>query len=248
MPQPLEQPLISDPSLETDPNNPSAPTPTNDDTKELILQLQRENYAREQAAAQRIRELEDKLLAGQQVQQQAPAEINNDEFWQKPAENLNQMISKQVAPLHDFIAEAKKAQDYTKLKSQYAHLDGFKVIEPLLDKYMTGADPTHANLQRAFQLAMGELAMTGKLNQPSQVPQNNQNQPANNNQPANVPKPQAHLRPSATPPVQPQDNKPTRRPLTEQERRVCREWGITEEEFWKNLEADMKVSNWKEKK
>lgn len=237
------------------------PIQTTNNSKEIFQQVLRDSQAREAAATQRIRDLEDRLNSAPPVNpnpNQNQQQVTDDQFWLSPAQNLNRMISSQVAPLLDFVEIQKKRDAYTQLKNSYRNYDGFNKIESYVDRFMTGKDPSHANMQEAIRQSVGQFVIDGRLNElqptnnaPVNAPVTNQQQPPVNNQNPTNPNLQAHLRPTNTNPQAHLENPnaaPKRRPLTENEKRLCREWGQTEAEFWKTMDADSKVANWKEPK
>lgn len=244
-----------------DPNAPNPPAPVDLSQQQSIEEIFRNAMsASEQArnnAEQRARQLEDELREARRPREVAtpPARITGEEFIQDPMAHLNAAVSAQIAPLLETSRRLQAQAEYNDIKNQYRkQFPAFSQIEGYVDDIMQGSQPTHANMQAAIERAVGRLAvanpqlyakMTGLI--PNDAPPAN---PTPNPDPTvvgNIPRqvdPQAHLRPSLRAPTV-DDKKPPRRPLTEDERRICKEYHLSEDQFFESLGAGSTVSSWK---
>lgn len=236
--------------------------------EDLVRTTLAENERSRLAAEQRARDLEDQLFQLRQAQnnnsnnqQQQNQQPDPQQFWNDPINTINNLIGRQVAPLNDFAQQIQQQNAYLMLKNQYRNQPGFNVIEPLVDQFMAGQQPTHANFQIAVQRAVGQIAITNpqalfgqQQNQGTQTQVNQQQQQQQNNQPGGDPSiipinrgnnQQAHMRPSQVPANRTTDTQQKHRPLTENERRICKEMNITEERYWELMEKNNTVQNWR---
>lgn len=227
---------------------PPATTPTNE-FEQLVRTTLAQNEQSRLAAERRVRELEDELAKSrtQQVQQTQQSVPDDQAFYQNPVDTINKLIQAQIGPLNQFTQQFQQQTAYANLKNQYrAQYPAFVQIESLVDQMMQGLEPSHANMQIAIQRAVGHLALTNpaaltQVNTPA--PQAPAPQPTPQN---NVPS-QAHLRPSNNPPAaKEKENK--RRPLSENERRIIREMGINEDQYFELMEKPIQVDSWKKEK
>lgn len=245
--------LIPDPSNqnppETDPNlnNPSVPITT--DMERLIQSTLGEAERMRREAEQRARDAEDELarLRSQQSTPPIPQNTENpQDFWNNPQKNISELIQAQVKPLFDSAAAVQREREYAAFKVQYRSYPGFTAIEPTVDQFMAGQEITHANMQAMIQRAVGFLLLNNPQVLQTAVPNNppapSVNPPVNNQRTPDV---QAHLRPSNQPPAGGPNNKPTRRALNEQEKRIMKEMNLTEDKYWALLESQAKVNDWK---
>jgi hypothetical protein len=150
---------------------------------------------------------------------------------------IREELSTQLAPLMSFVGSFPKRTALDTIKDQIRQDPRFGAIltenETYIDQMLQGAEPTEANVKSALLTVYGAKQM-GLINSPTinnppvNAPTINGNPPPNQ-QPANMTIP-PHLRPSA--PAAPRDeSKQPVKPLTENEIRLAREWGMTAEEY-----------------
>lgn len=181
-----------------------------------------------------------------QKQQEAakPAPITpaqEQEFFANPVSTTRDLIKQELtealAPFKGFIQQNQSETEYQRIKRTLRDNpvlgNLLKENESLVDQLMNGATVNENNVMAAIFQANG-LKAAGLLNNQNQpiTPQNTQassQQPPVNQQPQNMSTP-PHLRP--TPPAAPRlDNAPPKRQFTENEKRLMREWGMTEDEY-----------------
>lgn len=228
-----------------------------------MLTLMNQIAAQNRANEQRARELEDQLSAmrnnqtNQSQNQSQTNQVSDEDFWKNPAANLSRMIAEQNRPVVEFMEAQKKRDAYNLFKQEYKRYPGFEQIEFAVDRYMTNREISHANMQEAIKLAIGDLVLSGGLNnnQQQQPPVNqnnnqstnqNQNQNQNNNVTDISTRMPAHLRPSAS--QLPSNNSPAKpqlRQLNELEKRLAKENKMTDAEYLHYLESNTLVSTWK---
>lgn len=168
-------------------------------------------------------------------------------FFEKPLTNTKELIKselqQQLAPMYDFINNFQQTSRYDTIKrgikAQNPAIAGLLTpdIEPYVDQAMSGIAPTEQNLIGVILQVKGAQA-AGLLTTAPQTTQTTVNNPITTTvtQPPTQQAPNltvpAHLRPSAppAPKLDTSDNQP-KRPLSENERRLMREWGMTEEEY-----------------
>lgn len=171
----------------------------------------------------------------------------NDRFLTEPAaataEITRNIVQEEIrnafAPLANDFKAMQRTTAYTALKAQVRQVvPNFDRIESAVDAIMANQEPTVANMQVAIPLAIGQLAMNGQWNG-GQTAANNNPAPSNNANANNNPIP-AQLSP--TPPAPPRPVTPAQsRPLSELEKRVARENGMSEEEYIKFRDMDEKA-------
>lgn len=242
--------------------NPTTPSAIED----LIRNTLAENESARRRAEQRVRELEDEKVLRDRRQVETPIDNGNnkltkEQFWEDPVGSMNALISAQIKPLSAAAAKLTVDSTYNNLKAEYrskfpafAKLDSFGLI----DKFMNGVDPTHANIQGAIRNAVGELALTDPVRfaEVNGTPSNNNvpdpKDPDNKIAGKIPPDPQAHMRPTLRRVETDGDKKLKRRPLTELELRIVAETKKTDPTFDADryldlLESGNKVDDFKKK-
>lgn len=164
-------------------------------------------------------------------------------------EAINQELATAIAPLREFVAQLKGNTEYDKLKSRFSVMPQFAAIfqnpdaVAALDQIMAQADKTDQNMQAALVQVAGLMSLGalpgsngGHQPAPAPAPQFAQQQPRpTNQQGATVPNP-PYMRPSGAP--RPGAQAPTTtRKLTELEKRLAREAGMSEADYLKWLET-----------
>lgn len=223
-------PESNNPSPELTPNPaPQEPTPTNPQPAYNLLQ----NQAFVESERERIRlQQENEALRNSQTQTQPDFGQANSDYFTKPAETMSRLINEEVtrtiAPIAEKFMQFTRNQEYQNLKNTYRQLPNFNLIESDIDRMMANVEPTAANMNAAISMAVGQLALRGQQFNFSQ----NQTQPQTTQQitPPNLP-PSPPSAPSITNPA-------TRITLTELQKRVARENGMTDEQYIEMLTAD----------
>lgn len=165
----------------------------------------------------------------QQSSQNSYEEINRT-FFERPGENIAQLIEKEVQksinPIAQEFRQYTRLQQYQTLKNNYRSLPNFTVLESLVDQLMINQEPIASNMNAAITMAIGQLTLAGQYSH-QQVPQNNTRVLPPNLAPSNPPAPQ-------------HQSNPTKINLTEMQKRVARENGMTDEQYISYLTADSK--------
>lgn len=168
---------------------------------------------------------------------------------EKFAARINQDIQRQTAPLNEFVAQQRKQQEYVMNKNRV------RMTNPNIAPAFPIGGPIEQQLDQAFlsqpnfdisengiflkiTSMVGTLLLSGALNNnqnnnnnqnQNQNQNNNQNNNSNNNQNNQNNMMPPHLRPSGTAIHQNNNNQNVQ--LNENERRIARESGMTNEEF-----------------
>jgi hypothetical protein len=166
-------------------------------------------------------------------------------FWSNPTQVLQEQLRQTVEPLVEFKNEYTRAQKLAQIKNQLRQDPQFASVleraENLVDQLMTGQEPTLASVRAAIYGVRGAAEM-GAIEGLSFAEQG-QRAMAQQNAPINPP----HVRPSAPNTPSQKRAAPTEPNLTENERRLAREYGMTPVEYvdWRDNEST-KVDDWKE--
>jgi len=165
-------------------------------------------------------------------------------------EAINQELQTAIAPLREFVSQLKGNTEYDKLKGRFSVMPQFAAIfqnpdaVAALDQIMSHADKTDQNMQAALVqvaglMSLGALPGSNSGHQPAPVPAaqpaNQQPRPTNQQGAAAVPNP-PHMRPSGAPRAGSQTPTATRK-LTELEKRLAREAGMSEADYLKWLDT-----------
>lgn len=200
-----------------------APAPQNTEIlnayQQQLLEQAREN-----------KRLRDELEAARRPAPQPPSPEEEKQFFDAPrtatAQIVRQELEQQVKPINDFVRQMQREQNYTALKSQMrqnpAQFAYLGQVEHYLDQIMQSAAVVDVpTVIAAYNTALGyHISQGGSLNAPS-----------NPTPPTNVPiPPNPRPAPPVTPPSNPRGNK-TRPQLTENEKKIARFNGQTDEEF-----------------
>lgn len=240
--QELNTPAPAETSTQALPPTPPVESPSiNSDGRALYLSV----------LADKNREIENLQRQVKESQKQPERVISPQEessFFEKPLTNTKELIkselASQLAPMYDFINNFQKTSQYDVLKRDIRVRNPAIAnlltpdIEAYVDQAMAGIQPTEQNLVGVILQVKGAQAagllttapITNGNTTSSAVPTTVQQTPPSNQAP-NLTVP-AHLRPS-TPPAPRLDSNESapKRPLSENERRLMREWGMTEEEY-----------------
>lgn len=246
---PNEQQELEDQSLSQ--TNPEAQTTDTDKIEKLIQGALGESERARVAAEQRVRDLEDQLRSNSNsnstVVNQTVPDVDSNEFFQRPVAIINDLIAQQNKPILELTNQIKREREYNTFKQQhYKSVEGFNAIEGIVDRLMATKQISHANMQQSIREAVGELFLSGALNNNPTAPvakveDDTEVIPVNNQRPS------AHIRPQARP-AAPVEKKTSRRELTEHEKRIIRETpNMTEEKYFRLLEASPRVDDFKDK-
>lgn len=167
-----------------------------------------------------------------QPQQQPQLTVDPKQFWENPTEVLAQLVQNAVAPLREEIRLAKQELRAPTIRERLRmKYDDFSTYEPIIDQLLAqrGLDPLavgEAELETLYFTAVGFATRRGFVKPQEQGKETQSVKPV-------IPQ----HRPSAAPLPNSQQNKPKIRELTEYERRLAREWGMTPEEYIRWQEA-----------
>jgi hypothetical protein len=206
--------------------NQSQNSNTNDEVINLLRQTVQETNARARSEEARRIQLENELSQIRESRN-APREITSEEYFQDPVKILRDEIAAQLAPLTAFVGETKKNSAYQNIKAQFlADAKYGPLVTKLgaqLDNLMSNIEPTVPNMLNAVHALVGQLAVSDPNffapSTPTPKPKEEETIPA-------------HLRPSPSPRPS-SERTPTKKNYTENERRLMREAGMTEEQ-WEN--------------
>jgi hypothetical protein len=181
-----------------------SPAPSVVDLKNLILEEENK----------RLKEALNTRIVNPTPQVDDPVPLGEGDVFNKPEvflARIKQMIDSQVAPLRASQVLFDRQQQYAQLKmrlkqQQPGNAQALAFLEPLIDQFMEGREPTEANFSESLQRAIGAAALSNpSMFQRNAAPSSNQStsQPANTqstpvNQPANTSMLPPHLRPSPT--------------------------------------------------
>ncbi len=222
-------------------------TPPNPPTETEEQKAIRELKAKEALYMETIREQGAKLNELSAKVESLPTTVTPEptqqeranKFYSDPEAAINAAIEKAIAPLKNFVTTFKSESAYDRLKNKFKADPRFKETiekyEPFIDQAMAKNEPNDNNMIGVLSGIVG-AATLGLLATPS-APAPTTTSAANNGEPTTVITP-PHIRPTPSATPRPQDDKPKRRQLTENEKRLAREKGMSEEVFHQWLEAD----------
>lgn len=258
------------PNPETPPTTPPATSPT-DDAAARQLEILNE-VLREQAATQRRLQEENERLRAQASQPATPTQApprdvaaERDRFYTDPIGVLEEreaqrdakiakMLQDTIAPLTQFTSGFTRTSAYDQLKARYLadptygeHLRDPKVMAAV-DAIMARSEPTETIMTGAITQVVG-LKTFGKLDAelvragivvPTATPAAPPTPPVT----PPVPPVPAHIPPSPPPPPRQQSTNQQAPQLTELEKRLARERGMTEVQYlaWRDSRADEIIS------
>lgn len=227
----IESPPNNEQSATT-PNTPEAPKPVVDPAilaayQEELLNKSRRNAELERQLAERNREPERELTPD-----------DEKAYFEKPISTIKGLISEQLAaqvkPLNDFVNLQRRAQIIGTFKQQMAarpaQFPYIVQVEQIFDQIMMN-EPTidESSVVRAYNAALGYfISNGGNLNATPQTPPPE----TPNRTPTNVPTNPPHYKPAAPAPIDKGGNsKPKLRELTENEKKIARFNGMSDEEY-----------------
>lgn len=239
----------NDPSLTPPPNpnpNPNTETQPSSDNLSVDTTGRELFFATLREKENRIRELQQRLEA-----KEATPRVTGDAAWQEMTSDPRKVIQEEVAaavkPLNEFVSMFARREAFQGLKIQAAQMEVTNrlVLEKAglaVDQVLAKAEPTLDNVLGAIQLVAGLIA-TGKVNgvtiadiTPGRTTQPNNNMP-NRQPPREVP---PSIAPSAHP-ITNQPDKDVEKPwenLAETEKAMARYYGMSYEEYWKQMQGD----------
>lgn len=159
------------------------------------------------------------------------------EYFKNPVEVIRRELETSIAPLREFVSNFQAGDKYTQIKAALKVSPAFSgvrevfdggTLEGYLDKAMEKQEISQATVMSA---ALGVLGMKEAGMLPD-IPAAPITLTPTGDPPVDVPT----TRPS--PPPAPKGTPVPLRTLTENEERVRREWGMTQEEYLKELEGD----------
>lgn len=227
-------------------NQNSGPT-KDEDAFKLLQSMVEETNRRARAEEGRRIQLERELADLKKKNNPPPAEISAEQFFEKPAETLRNEIGRQVAPLIDFVNATKKRETYLAIKTQffqdprYNHI--LQKIGAQVDAAMENLEPTVQNVANAISVLVGHHTLENPNFFAQTKEKEDDKTPKKEEEKLTTP---AHLRPSAAPRNIPKDEKPKKN-YTEHERRLMREYNMTEDEWEAALNSTANLSGLKKK-
>lgn len=225
---------------------PDGVTKPSEDKDALYVQLLRENN-------KKIQELENQLA---EAKKPAPPpersrEELNQAFFNDPVsviddrmERLERRLRDSIAPLQEVANQFNRTSAIDNLIAQFKSDARFssawnQPLENWIREEAAKVDPKYLNENSFGIIVINGIGMQsiGMINKPpAPVPST----PSNNNlppTPSNTMVTPPHMRPSAPPSNNPQDNQPKHRELTELEKRVARERGLSDEAYLELLDV-----------
>lgn len=238
--EPESNPSISGTPPETPPTNQPPTSPTEQpsryaDILEATLKEQQRTIQQLQNQINAPRTEEAPTLTEEEARQlfyNNPLQVLDDRD-----KKLMQALQRTIDPLIEFTKSMRgDGTPYGKLKNQFRSDPRFSAalndpaVDQAIDRLMDKAELSEANMMQAVVSAvgmknMGLLGMVG-INQPATPP----TPPPTNTPTSNTVIP-AHLRPTAPASPANPNKKPELRELTELEMRICRERGMTKEDY-----------------
>lgn len=198
---------------------------------ERLYQLQ-DRAIREQGT--KLSEYHDAEVARAGRVDDGPAEISDEEFWKSPTTTVQRLLDKAIEPFKRDLAAGRVEDAW----DQARRLTGFTDYEPTIRELMATreiTDPTFDTLRTLFATVVGaeKLGMidTGLGERPVEAVE----APPTRETPAPPPQHGASRQPLPKPG---EEKKKPLRDLTENERRLAREQGMTHERFLELQEMD----------
>lgn len=216
---------------------------------ERLFQMQ-ENAMREQGAQLTGIVSEVRELKASMSQPPAPSEqeVTPQEYFQNPVKAIRSELDRQIQPLREEISEAKSMATAPMVRDKLAQEFGdWSAVEPYVDALIAREqfpDPNNEGLLRTLYFtAKGMMTHQGiDVSQPAPVPGQpapGQPAPVPGQPPAQTMVPPQHRASSPPPPPPPAPAQPKTRELTEHEKRLAGEYGMTAEEYIAWQETDM---------
>lgn len=213
------------------------PTPAPPENKELE-ELRRQNQAlsenlqreQEQRAAldDRLKKLETPALP-----KSSDKELN-ERFYANPHLETRTIVREElqqtVAPLLDFVKSFQGDNAYTRLKSKYRSDVRFR---PIFDRYEAYVDRAMQNVEPTDRALLGVLTSVAGAAQLGLIEGSSSSPDPGD---PNVPNTPPHIRPSPPAPPKPPAKQP--RQTSEEQRRLMRELGMTEDEYFQHYDSD----------
>jgi hypothetical protein len=230
-----QQQNLTDPSnIQTEVTNNTPPAlapnaaPVQSVTEQMTFQALQESERARIRLEQRIAQMETQ----QQQANRLDPDALNDEFQRNPASvtaqlmrQENQQSAQQMQEIYAFVQQQKQQTAYQNLKGSFRSRPHWNVVEPYIDQLMQSVSPiTVQTIEWAYYMVVGQLTSNGQLN-PTPTPP----------PPARPPMP-PQINPSA-PNVPTPANRNTVQ-LTELQKRLAREYRMTDEEYAQWLHAD----------
>lgn len=243
------QQTTSTPIITTPPNNPPAiePEPPKQQDSRELMQIYDNILADKERENKEMRERLSRMEAERNAPPPNP-EADRNAIFERPREIIRDEVNKAIAPLLEVVSGFRSSSVAEQYLNKYANDPRFANYWPQIERHVRGAlgqVKGEINDQVVMSLVLGAIgAYQAGLLPGATPPQNNNtlpnNPPAppNNNRAAqldmNTP---PHLRPSAPPIAEPEVNKPPkRRALTENEKRLARIKGMSDDRYLDYLE------------
>jgi hypothetical protein len=225
-------PSPSVPTKDTTPSPSPAASPTNPfsglsaEEKDKILaqqaQVIRDNARKQAETDAKIKALEDRTKP-------APVDPKSlaKSFYDDPVGLIRAELKEQTKPLIEFKETFEKQREYEKVKAQFKNDPKFKDflaqpgVEGTLDQLMESLPPTQAAIYTTLVGLRGAQEFGDFGTKPTA--------PAAPPRDGNLTPP--HLRPTPAPGPEPEKKGTDLRELDENEQRLCREWGMSKEEY-----------------
>ena len=244
---PENQPELVSPPIQPTEQPTNSPIDENDPLVKLLMESARQANARADAAEQRANRIEERL--NNPPSPPPPAKTLDQiraEFFDNPEEANRRVVreemDRQMAPIMEFIGQFKKQSEGDKLIDQFKSDVRFaskwnQQLENYVRQQISTLPPGSVNSNMVGMIVLTGLGMqaSGMLETPT-VPVPNNPTPTNPRSSMPIP---PHMNPSPIPPNANPSNRPNVRQLTEDERRLFREYNarrpegkkLTEEEY-----------------
>jgi hypothetical protein len=225
-------------------DQPGLVTEPQDDKRDKIIAAQGRVI---QDFESRFQQMEQRLEAATRAPGPTTEELDA-EFWKNPTSRIRAEMQSAVKPLEEYVKRSRGETEYERLKNKFRHDPKYGPVidkaEAYVDSLMQNQEPTEQNL-RVILYGIRGAAEFGDIDGLSfrddavaqatslgitPKPTPTEPRPVNQNIPP-------HLRPSAPPAPRGQEPVKQHRELTENERRLAREQGMTEEQYLNWLEV-----------
>ncbi len=207
----------------------------------------------EETVRQQGQQISDLTRRMQQVEATPPKteeKISSSEFFAEPAAAIENLLEKQIKPLREEVAEAKRlATAPAAREGLRREFPDWDQVEPYVDHLLQQQDfpdPTNPGLLKTlYYTAKGLMVSSGvDIGSPAAQPPHAPQGVVPGQAPPGMAPPQHRASTPPPPPRTPGETAPARQ-LTELEKRLAREWKMSDEEYlyWQDLdERDVPTS------
>lgn len=237
---PNPDPALETPVISTPPINDGNVDTTGEATRQLYFAALRDQQQENQRLQNIINAQQNRT-----VEPQLSPEERWNNFTSNPAALIDEAVARQTRPLNEFIAKMERNEKWNVIKRMYRTNPQYKMIldnaEGYVDNLLGTNEPSNQLLEMALMNVAGGIA-TGQINIPGFSFGTNTPTPTPTPAPVPTPAPRSNVTPPNLPPSStplPNNNQATPpRQLTENERRLARQWNMTDEDFLKGMEGE----------